>query len=229
MIDANGKEQLMLRNPADNKGGFWHTYLVDDVLYEVSSTEKTTISFESEESGKGCMHIVLNHTPIEGGSPIAKFDIEVWSLNTPVMLIRHKTTNLCDKIIKDMKLYNLMDFDVGGPSSYKDDIGVYEEESGIISACDDNPLCVAMTSKPRPDAWEIGTPLKLKVDSENRDLKKNLELGPRDIATALQWNHGDLRPTESKSVDIVLVCATNLDEAKALFNKSWELFEKKIR
>jgi len=229
MIDAYGKEQLMLRNPADNKGGFWHTYLVDDVLYEISSAEKNTISIESKESGKGRTQVVLNHTPVDGGSPIARFDIEVWSHNAPIMLIRHKTTNLSDKIIQDMKLYNIMDFDVGGPSSYKDDIGVYEEESGIISACDDNPLCVAMTSKPKPDGWEIGTPMKLKVDSENRDLKKNLELGPRDITTALQWNHGNLDPNESKSVDIVLVCATNLDEAKTLINKSWELFKKKIR
>jgi len=229
MIDATGKEQLFLKNPADNKSGFWHTYLVDDVLYKVSSTEKETISIDSKESGKGWMHIVLNHTPKEGGSPMARFDIEVWSHNTPVMLIRHKTANLSDEIIKDMKLYNLMDFDVGGPSSYKDDIGIYEEESGIISACDDNPLCVAMTSKPGPDAWEIERPLRLKADGENRDLKKNLELGPRDIATALQWNHGDLDPNESRSVDIVLACATNLDEAKTLINDSWELFKTKIR
>jgi len=86
-----------------------------------------------------------------------------------------------------------------------------------------------MASKPRPDAWEIERPLRLKADKENRDLKKNLELGPRDIATALQWNHGDLDPNESKSVDIVLACATNLDEAKTLINDSWELFKKKIR
>jgi len=229
MIDATGKEQLLIKNPAENKSGFWHSYIVDDVLYEVSSTEKETISIDSKESGKGWMQIVLNHTPKVGGSPMAKFDIEVWSHNTPVMLIRHKTTNLSDKIIKDMKLYNLMDFDVGGPSSYKDDIGIYEEESGIISACDDNPLCVAMASKPRPDAWEIERPLRLKADKENRDLKKNLELGPRDIATALQWNHGDIDPNGSKSVDIVLAGATNLDEAKTLINDSWELFKKKIR
>jgi len=229
MIDANGKEQLFLKNPADNKSGFWHTYLVDDVLYELSSTEKETISIDSKESGNGWMHIVLSHTPKEGGSPMARFDIEVWSHNTPVMLIRHTTTNLSDRVIKDMKLYNLMDFDVGGPASYKDDIGVYEEETGIISACDDNPLCVAMASKPGPDAWEIERPLRLKADGENRDLKKNLELGPRDIATALQWNHGDFDPKESRSVDIVLACATNLDEAKTLINDSWELFKTKIR
>jgi len=229
MIDANGKEQLLLRNPADTKGGFWLTYLVDGVLYEVSSTEKETISIDSKESDKGRVRIVLNHKPKGFDSPIARFDIEVWSHNTPIMLIRHRVTNLSDKIIEDLKLYNLMDFDVGGPSSYKDDTGVYDEETGLISACDDNPLCVAMSSEPKPDAWEIGSPIKLKANSENRDLKKNLELGPKDIATGLQWNHGNLEPNESKTVDIVLACSTNLDEAKSLIKDGWEKYEKKIR
>ena len=133
------------------------------------------------------------------------------------------------KVIDDLKLYNLMDFDVGGPSSYKDDIGVYEESVGIISACDDNPLCVALASKPKPDAWEISSPIKLKANGENRDLKKNLELGPRDIATGLQWNHGRLESNETKIVDIVLACSSNLDEAKDLIKDSWDLFGKKIR
>jgi hypothetical protein len=229
MIDANGKEQLFLRNPADTKGGFWLTYLVDGVLYEVSSTEKDTISIDSKESEKGRVRVVLNHKPVGCDSPIAKLDIEIWSYNAPVMLIRHKVTNLSDNVIEDMKLYNLMDFDVGGPSSYKDDMGIYEEDTGLISACDDNPLCVAMASKPEPDAWEIGSPIKLKVSSGNRDLKKNLELGPKDIATGLQWNHGNLDPNETKIVDIVLACSTNLVEAKALIEDSWERFGKKIR
>lgn len=229
MIDDNGKEQLFLRNPADNKGGFWLTYLVDGVLYNVSSTERETISISCKESERGRVRIVLDHKPIGYDSPIARFNIEVWSCNTPFMLIRHKITNLSDKIIEDLKLYSLMDFDVGGPSSYKDDTGIYEKDIGLISACDESPLCVAMASKPVPDAWEIASPIKLKVNSENRDLKKNLKLGPKDIATGLQWNHGNINPNESRTVDIVLSCATNLSEAKALINNSWELFKKKIQ
>ncbi|TFG32362.1 hypothetical protein EU528_03815 [Candidatus Thorarchaeota archaeon] len=219
----------MLRNPADTKGGFWLTYLVDGVLYEVSSTERETISIASKESEKGRARVVLNHNPFGSDSPMARFDIEVWSYNKPIMLIRHRITNLSDKLIEDLKLYNFMDFDVGGPASYKDDIGVYDGEMGLISACDDNPLCVAMASKPVSDAWEIASPLRLKVDGETRDLKKNLELGPKDIATGLQWNHRNLGPDESKTVDIVLACSTNLVKAKALIKDGWELFEKKMR
>ena len=167
MIDANGKEQLFLRNPADTKGGFWLTYFVDGVLYEVSSTERESISIDSKESERGRVRIVLDHKPDGCDSPIARFDIEVWSHNTPFMLIRYKITNLSEKVIEDMKLYNLMDFDVGGPKSYKDDTGVYEEDTGVMSVFDDNPLCVTMASKPKPDAWEIGSPIKLKANAES--------------------------------------------------------------
>lgn len=219
----------MLRNPADNKGGFWLTYLVDAVVHEVRPTEKDTISVVEKTSERGRVRVVLNHKPTDCDSPIARFDIEVWSCNTPFMLIRYGITNLSDKIIEDLKLYNLMDFDVGGPSSYKDDIGIYEDKTGLMSVCDENPLCAAMASKPTPDAWEIESPIKLTVNSENRDLKRNLELGPKDVATGLQWNHGNLEPNETKTVDIVLACSTNLDEAKALIKDSWELFKKKMR
>jgi hypothetical protein len=153
----------------------------------------------------------------------------MWSYNTPIMLIRYEVTNLSDKLIEDLKLYNIMDFDVGGPSSYKDDTGVYDTAAGRISACDDNPLCVAMASEPKPDAWEIGSPIRMKPSSGYRDLKRNLELGPKDIATGLQWNHGNIKPNETKSVDIVLVGSANLDEAKALIKNGWEMFKKKIR
>ena len=173
--------------------------------------------------------VVLDYSPVAGGCPVVRLEIEVWSQNKPFMLIRHKITNLSENIIEDLKLYNLMDFDVGGPASYKDDIGVYDENTRTISVFDDTPLCVAMASKPGPDAWEIEAPSKLMVDSENRDLKMNLELGPKDVATGLQWNHGSLGSHEYKSVDIVLVSASNLEEARTLINSSWDLFKKKIR
>ncbi|MFW9769395.1 MAG: hypothetical protein ACFFF9_06055 [Candidatus Thorarchaeota archaeon] len=37
-----------------------------------------------------------------------------------------------------------------------------------------------------------------------------------DVATGLQWNLGNIEPSESKSVDIVLTSATNLEEVKTL-------------
>ena len=94
---------------------------------------------------------------------------------------------------------------------------------------DGNPLHVALASRPKADRWEISTPVKLRIDEESRDLKNNLELGPQDVATGLQWNLGDIEPNESKTVDIVLTSATNLEQVKTLIPQGWSLFDKKIR
>lgn len=182
-----------------------------------------------QETGDGYLRVVLDHSPVEGEKPAARFTIEVWSHNSPVLLMRHTTENVGQHDIEDMKTYLFMDYDVGGPKSYKDDIGVFDEKSDIISVSDDNPLCVAMTSKPKPDGHEIASPVKLGIDVKSRDLKNNLELGPRDIAIGLQWNHGDIKPGESKSIDVVVASAEALDKVRELIVQSWDLFDEKMR
>lgn len=220
---------MLLRNPADYKGGFWLTFLKEGEVHKISSTESDSIKLVSENAESGRLRTVLDYTVPEGSEPILRLDIEIWSFNTPILLMRYKTMNLSSSPIEDLKLYSIMDFDVGGPTSYKDDIGRYDQESATMFACDETPLCVAMTSNPSPDAWEIESPIKLRIDEEKRDLEKNLECGPKDIATALQWNLGDHDSNETKKVDIVLTAATNLEEAKALIQRAWEQFGKKIR
>jgi hypothetical protein len=143
--------------------------------------------------------------------------------------MRHRTTNVTDKPIEDLRIYNFMDFDVGGPASYKDDKAVYDPETGIMIVYDGNPLHVALASRPKANRWEISPPTKLRIDEVSRDLQNNLELGPKDVATGLQWNLGNLEPSESKSVDIVLTSATSLKEVKTLIPQGWSLFDKKIR
>lgn len=161
--------------------------------------------------------------------PNVALGLDLWSYNKPILLVRHTTTNISSSSVEDLKLHSFFDFDVGGPASYKDDIGVYDPESGVIMAYDKTRLSVAMTSRPQPDRWEISTPLKLKVTPNRRDLKNNLELGPKDIATGLQWNLGNIKPNESKSVDIVLVSAVSQDETYSLLENAWGLFTRKIR
>ncbi len=155
--------------------------------------------------------------------------LDLWSYNKPILLMRHTTTNVGSSRIEDLKLHSFFDFDVGGPTSYKDDIGVYDPERGVIMAYDATKLSVAMTSRPHPDRWEISTPLKLKVTPIRRDLKNNLELGPKDIATGLQWNLGNIELGESKSVDIVLVASVSQDETSSLLENAWSLVARKIR
>ncbi|MFW9845546.1 MAG: hypothetical protein ACFFD6_02275 [Candidatus Thorarchaeota archaeon] len=177
----------------------------------------------------GSLRLKLNHTPQDAKEPVVEFDLDFWSYNYPALLVRHTTTNVSSQLIEDLKVYSIFDFDIGGPTSYKDDMGLYDEENNIIMAYDETGLAVAMSTRPKPDGWEISYPLRLKIEEASRDLKKNFEAGPKDIAIALQSNISDLSPGESGSVEIIIASAQNLDEARSLIGKSWGLFKKKIR
>ena len=229
LIDSRGKDRLLLRNPAGYKGGFWQTYYVDEIFCMAASTENSAFTVASEATGKGMLEVSLSHSPLLDGVPAIRINIQVWSHNKPLMLIRHKTTNVAEQPIKNMKLYEFTDFDIGGPASYKDDKGVYDPKTGLMLVYDGNPLLVAVASRPDSDRWEISPPTKLQISEASPDLRNNLELGPMDVATGLQWNLGDLKPGESKSVDIIIASATSLDEVKALIQEGWKLFDKKIR
>jgi hypothetical protein len=229
LIDPTGKERLLLKNPADYKGGIWASYVVDGTAAVVESTEAETISVAERRQEKGSLSLMLNHTPQEFEEPVVTFTLDMWSYNKPVLLLRHTTTNVSSSHVQDLKAYSIFDFDIGGPMSYKDDMGTFDYENGLVIAYDESQVSVAMASRPKPDGWEISSPLKLKVESDNRDLKNNPELGPMDIATALQCNLGDLQPGDSRTVEIVLASAYGLDEVRSLIDASWGFFKKKIR
>jgi hypothetical protein len=195
----------------------------------VESTEAESISVAERKQGRGSLGLTMNHTPQKFEDPVVSFKLDMWSYNKPVLLLRHTTTNISSAQIQDLKIYSIFDFDIGGPMSYKDDMGTFEEKDGLVIAYDESEVSVAMSSRPKPDGWEISSPLKLKVESGNRDLKNNPDMGPMDIATALQCNLGDLKPGESKSVEIVLASAHGLDEVRSLIETSWGFFKKKIR
>ena len=227
LIDSSGKEQMLLRNPADYRSGFWVSYLLGNECIIAESTEELDIFTSPRKELKGdVLKITFQNTPRQVKNPILHFSIEVWSYNEPIMLIRHTSTNITKSEVKDIKLYHFMDFDIGGPRSYKDDSGKYDSEKSIMAIWDETPIFVYLTSKPTPDRWEINSPVKLSIREDHRDLQSNFSLGPKDIASALQWNLGDLDVSESKSIDVVLTAADSLEEAESLIPKAWKLFDK---
>jgi hypothetical protein len=173
------------------------------------STEEQSYSVKRREYKQKRFELALEFTPEGQTAPMAMFDIALWTFNRPFLLMRHRTTNVSDSPLEDLRVYSLMDFDIGGPPSYRDDMARFDPETGVMQVWDEAPLHVELASKPRPTGWEISPPLKLKVTDTYRDLKNNLELGPRDIAVAVQWNLGTLDKGESKFVDVVISSGTN--------------------
>ncbi len=194
-----------------------------------ASTENDAFSVVSKAMKKGKLGVSLDHSPFLDGVPAIRIDLQVWSYNKPFMLIQHKTTNVTDQTIKNMKLYELIDFDIGGPASYKDDKGIYDPKADLMLVYDGNPLVVGIASRPGPDRWEISPPTKLLISEDAPDLRKNMKLGPMDVATGLQWNLGNLKPEESKTIDIIIASTTSRSEIRTLIPEGWKQFSSKIQ
>jgi hypothetical protein len=229
LIDPNGLDRLLLRNPAGYRSGFWASFVLDDLVHHVQSTEEKTIRIRRNEMDGQTLRVDLDLTPVGFSEPVLRFGIALWSHNKPTMIIRHTTKNLGEMEVEDMKIYNFMDFDLGGPRSYKDDHGQFDPESGTMMIWDDNPLYVGMSSIKEPDSWEISPPVKLKVEDARRDLRRNLKMGPKDIASALQWNLGNLGSGEEGSIELLMSAGISEDKVLEDLSKGKKLFGKKLR
>ncbi|TXT57494.1 MAG: hypothetical protein BAJATHORv1_10196 [Candidatus Thorarchaeota archaeon] len=192
------------------------------------STDSERLNLISQEYDKERYHFTLENTPLFKESPVLKFDIDVWSYNEPFMLIRHVTRNVGEEQIEDLKIYNIMDFDIGGPISYKDDMGLYNTDTGVIMVYDLSSLTVAMTGIPQPNGWDLDKPTSFKLEAD-RDLRGTTKLGPQDIATGLQWDLGNLDPCDSKKLEIVLVAAKCPNEVNSLIERAKNMFDKKMQ
>ncbi|MFX1369865.1 MAG: hypothetical protein ACFFAY_14815 [Promethearchaeota archaeon] len=220
---------MLLRNPADYKGGFWVSCRIDGEVHVTTSTEPEAFAVAKKENLSGLLKLSLDRSEPDLTEPYLRFDIDLWSYNKPTLLIRHKTTNVGDLVVEDLKVYHMMDFDIGGPMSYKDDVGLFDVETGLMRVFDTSSIGVALSSRPAPQGWEIAPPTQLRIDPDCRDLRNNREFGPMDIATALQWNLGDLKPDEAKTVDLAIVATASLDELDTLMKEAWKLFKRKVR
>ncbi|MHA1907008.1 MAG: hypothetical protein ACW98Y_06925 [Candidatus Thorarchaeota archaeon] len=181
-----------------------------------------------EESEQGKTRILASFHD-KGYSPFIELEDTLWSWNKPILLWSHAVRNTTDLVLKDLRTYLVMDFDINGPKSYKDDMGKYDPETGYMTVWDEEHLYVKMSSRPLPDSWDISSPVKMIIDESHRDLKGTLEMGPRDIVVGLQWNLGDIQPGEKAEVDVVIASAEGLGEVRDLMQNAWDLFDKKMQ
>jgi hypothetical protein len=181
-----------------------------------------------EEAGQGRTRIRASFQD-KGYSPLIELEDTLWSWNKPYLFWSHSVRNTTKLELEDLRMYLLMDFDINGPKSYKDDMGRYDSDTGHMTVWDEEHLYVTMSSQPRPDSWDISSPIKMEVDEVRRDLKGTLEMGPQDIVVGLQWNLGNIQPGGIAKVDVTIVSAEGLGEVRDLTQTAWELFDKKMR
>ncbi|MBD3159313.1 MAG: hypothetical protein GF309_11035 [Candidatus Lokiarchaeota archaeon] len=230
MVETEEMESELLRNPAGYKSGFWTSFVVDDKVVITESTEEMDVfSIKSIDKKEGSVKVHLGYTSSDEGSLGLDFEVELMTFEKPFMLMRHSTINKSSSRLEDLVVYHFMDFDVGGPKSYKDDIGEYDSNNHMMHLWDENPLHVTLSSSTEPDGWEISPPTKLNIEESNRDLKKNSILGPRDVAVALQWNLGRLEIDEKRTVEALVTAAKTKDEAIARISEAWDWVNQNLR
>ena len=218
-----------MKNPHNNQGGFWLSYIHNGRVQFARPIEGKTYSQPRVENTRAGAIIEFEHIPRNAKDPVLSQRISLWSRDRPVLLARYACTNLTQSEIEDLRVYGLMDFDLGGPHSYKDDSGSFDEKTGIANLHDDTPLWVTLASRPRPDRWDITAPTRLRLSRNRRDLQQNSACGPQDVAAGLQWNIGTLLPGESRSIDLVISAGESEDCARAEAARAWEMFAEKIR
>ncbi|MHA1807992.1 MAG: hypothetical protein ACTSX2_10535 [Candidatus Thorarchaeota archaeon] len=203
------------------------TYMMGGRTKMGRSTEPGKYSPTQIHQEDHVLSVNYEHIPDQQDSSL-KTTVKVWSRDQPFLLLRYNVQNISQVSIEDLKVYHLLDFDLGGPSSHDDDFGVFDSKSGIIDLWDDTPVRVMLASQPRVDAWDVAGPIRLRPSKFRRDLKNRSELGPADIAAAQQWNLGDLQPGDQRTIDIVIAAGRSKDETSSALVKAWEMFTKKI-
>ncbi len=214
-------DYLLLKSPADYKGGFWVSYESNNNCHIVAATESREISLTGARGDQGRMHVTLQYTPADRERPLLTMDIDLWSHNMPAMLIRHTTTNVSSEPVSTVKTFAFMDYDIGGPSSYNDDTAEYDRTTNTGLVYDDDGIMVGMQSRPAPDGWDVAPPAKLNVQPDSCDLRNNDRLGPRDVAIGLQWNLGRLLPAESRTVEVAVAAGRGIERVMEVLAESW--------
>ncbi len=118
------------------------TYTHEGERFKANSTEPQTITLVEQRTDGERLKVILQHRPSSFKGPKLQLEIEVWSYEEPILLMRYTARNISGSDIEDLGVYEVMDFDVGGPASYKDDIGEFNPSSGTMHVYDQNGIHV---------------------------------------------------------------------------------------
>lgn len=113
-----------------------------------------------------------------------------------------------DSALTDLSLYWLMDLDVEGKESYKDNFARYEED--VIYQYHKNGVHAGFCSTVKSSRYECNSPYALRIKSNHLNLSNIISRGPADCSIGLQWDFGQLLP--QKVINLPVVFAAGIDE-----------------
>lgn len=150
----------------------------------------------------------LEHTKKSKKLPLT-LNITVYFPKSPFFACRYNLINSTDTTVNDLSLYWLVDLDVEGKESYKDNHARYHE--GVIYQYHGvSNVCAGFCSTITPSKYECNSPYAIRIKPHHLDLTNINSRGPADCAIGMQWDFEQLLPQES--IDLPIVFAAGINE-----------------
>nr|MDO8117690.1 hypothetical protein [Candidatus Sigynarchaeota archaeon] len=121
-----------------------------------------------------------------------------------------------DCTFKNLHVYNLFDFDIGGLNFYDTDSVYFDKQMQAIVQYDGD-VHVGFASIPEFPVSHFagGHPYELTINAEHQSLSDTILEGPDDFFSGLQWDFGDLEPGQCKILPVIIAAGESKEEFEA--------------
>ncbi|MFX1466383.1 MAG: hypothetical protein ACFFA5_07920, partial [Promethearchaeota archaeon] len=137
-------------------------------------------------------------------------DICVYFPKQPFFIIDYRLKNTSKELsLADLSLYWLIDLDVEGKESYKDNFARYEDDI-IYQYHSDSNVHAGFCSTIKSSRYECNSPYALRIKSHHLNLSNINSRGPADCSIGLQWDYEQLLPKQI--INLPVVFAAGMDE-----------------
>ena len=228
-VDDTGEHRL-LDNPLKRVNGLWIKCDMNDSRKIIKSCDywevvDTTASF-AEISGHRIRYreTFLQYDPLRN-IPLS-LNICVYFPKQPFFIIDYTIKNTSkNSSLADVSLYWLIDLDIEGKESYKDNFARYDDDI-VYQYHSRSNVHAGFCSTIKSSRYECNSPYALRIKSHHLNLGNINSRGPDDCSIGLQWDFGQLSPQKTINLPVVFAAGmdkthfhSNMEQGIALLNK----------
>ncbi len=144
-----------------------------------------------------------NNLDLSKSSYIRKY-IDVFQFKQPYNITFFTFKNLAPFKLDDVSFYMFLDFDINGLDGFDNDLGVFDEEEGIIFQYDDTNTYAGFCSVKQPSSFEVSNSNKMLSRAKSIQLNNIIEDKPGEKTSALAWNFKTLNKGELLQIPIII-------------------------
>ncbi len=130
--------------------------------------------------------------------------IDVFQFKQPYNIAFFTFKNIAPFKLDDVSFYMFLDFDINGLDGFDNDLGVFDEEEGIIFQYDDTNTYAGFCSVKQPSSFEVSNSNKMLSRAKSIQLNNIIEDKPGDKTSALAWSFGTLNKGELLQIPIII-------------------------